>query len=415
MIGRRRAPLGTLLAAALAFRIGNAVAQVALPWLVLSRTGSARWAGVTAASGVIATIVGAVFGGSVVDRWSPRAVAAFAGVFGGLAIALIPLLDAADALPLSVMVALVALGAFFDAPGLAAQDSRLPELGRLAGVSLERVSALKAVLGSSAYLGGPVAGGAAVGLLGAAPTLWIVAGCSTLSGLLSLAALPGRRRRRRAASERGFRWAGLAHLWREPLLAPLLGVIMLFAGTTSTVATVILPALFQREGRAATELGAFSSALGAGALLGVVVYGAIGRRIQPRVWLPLAFLAYAGAVLLLSLLPPLPALVALGTVVGFATGPTSPIFNTALYQRTPPELRGRVLGATSAAILSGAPVMTVAGGLLVDRSGSPFALLVAASLAMLAAGFSLRLRFDSEPVRRLATATVPPAPGEKSL
>ncbi|HCD8092450.1 TPA: hypothetical protein ND687_004695, partial [Escherichia coli] len=36
----------------------------------------------------------------------------------------------------------------FDAPGMAAQDSELPKLGHVAGLSVERVSSLKAVIGN---------------------------------------------------------------------------------------------------------------------------------------------------------------------------------------------------------------------------------------------------------------------------
>ncbi len=55
MSERRYSPLATLFAATFLFRIGNAVAALALPWFVLSHTKSAAWAGATAASSVIAT------------------------------------------------------------------------------------------------------------------------------------------------------------------------------------------------------------------------------------------------------------------------------------------------------------------------------------------------------------------------
>ncbi len=69
MSERRYSPLATLFAATFLFRIGNAVAALALPWFVLSHTKSAAWAGATAASSVIATIIGAWVGGGLVDRF----------------------------------------------------------------------------------------------------------------------------------------------------------------------------------------------------------------------------------------------------------------------------------------------------------------------------------------------------------
>ncbi len=67
MSERRYSPLATLFAATFLFRIGNAVAALALPWFVLSHTKSAAWAGATAASSVIATIIGAWVGGGLVE------------------------------------------------------------------------------------------------------------------------------------------------------------------------------------------------------------------------------------------------------------------------------------------------------------------------------------------------------------
>ena len=82
---RRHGPLVTLLAAVFLFRIGNAVATLALPWFVLSHTGSASWAGITAASSVVATILGAWVGGGLVDRFGRAPLALISGVLGGAA------------------------------------------------------------------------------------------------------------------------------------------------------------------------------------------------------------------------------------------------------------------------------------------------------------------------------------------
>lgn len=79
MSERRYSPLATLFAATFLFRIGNAVAALALPWFVLSHTKSAAWAGATAASSVIATIIGAWVGGGLVDRFGRAPVALISG------------------------------------------------------------------------------------------------------------------------------------------------------------------------------------------------------------------------------------------------------------------------------------------------------------------------------------------------
>ncbi|WP_407214897.1 hypothetical protein [Enterobacter kobei] len=59
----------------------------------------------------------------------------------------------------------------FDAPGMAAQDSELPKSGHVAGLSVERVSSLKAVIWERRDSRWPGPWGRRTGLLGAAPTL----------------------------------------------------------------------------------------------------------------------------------------------------------------------------------------------------------------------------------------------------
>ncbi len=124
MSERRYSPLATLFAATFLFRIGNAVAALALPWFVLSHTKSAAWAGATAASSVIATIIGAWVGGGLVDRFGRAPVALISGVVGGVAMASIPLLDAVGALSNTGLIACVVLGAAFDAPGAHGESRR---------------------------------------------------------------------------------------------------------------------------------------------------------------------------------------------------------------------------------------------------------------------------------------------------
>ena len=159
------------------------------------------------------------------------------------------------------------------------------------------------------------------------------------------------------------------------------------------VSAIVLPALFQWADRPATDWGLFASALGAGGLAGIALHGVMGGRLPPRIALGQSFAATAAALLVLTRLPGTGVLLALGLGVGLLSGPVSPLFNTAIYARTPPSLRGRVLGALSALVMSAAPVAIFAMGLAVERWGPRLVLYAASACALCAAVLALRLPF----------------------
>ena len=83
----RRAPFYALLAAQAISYAGNALAALALPWFVLTTTGSAARVGLVAFCALLPQPLAATFGGAFVDRLGHRRASVVADLASGIAVA----------------------------------------------------------------------------------------------------------------------------------------------------------------------------------------------------------------------------------------------------------------------------------------------------------------------------------------
>ena len=88
--GPRRTPLVLLESANLLSGVGNGVALIVLPWLVLDRTGNAASAGLVVSATLLPLLVASLIAGTVVDRIGRKRTAIGSDVLSGLSVAAIP-------------------------------------------------------------------------------------------------------------------------------------------------------------------------------------------------------------------------------------------------------------------------------------------------------------------------------------
>ena len=88
---------------------GTRVSAIALPWFVLASTGSAVQTGIVAFMEMAPYVVFQVALGPVIDRAGPRRISIAGDLISMGAVASVPALYAADALPIGLLWALVAI------------------------------------------------------------------------------------------------------------------------------------------------------------------------------------------------------------------------------------------------------------------------------------------------------------------
>ena len=366
-----RLPLIALLVADAISLTGNAMGFVAIPWFVLETTGSAALTGVVAALTFAPTVLATFFGGGIVDRLGFRRTSVLADVASGVTTAAIPLLYVTVGIELWQVMALVFLGALFDAPGTTARRSLLPDLAVLSGTRLERATGINsAIQRGSLLVGAPIAG-VLVGGIGAINVLWLNAATFAISALLVarlvpvLAPHPDAPAPGRYLSEL---LTGVRFVARDPLIRMIV-LIVFITNFLDAPFPVIFPVFAMEAFGSAVYLGIMLGVFGGAALVGSLAYGAVGHRLPRRQTFVFSFLLAALPYMALALLPSLPVTLVLMAVWGLASGPLNPVLQTVAYERVPAHMRGRVFGATIAGAYLAIPAGAVLGGLAVERFG----------------------------------------------
>ncbi|MGI8553899.1 MAG: MFS transporter [Dehalococcoidia bacterium] len=401
---RNRIPLLALLAANAISLLGDDLTIVVIPWFVLQTTGSATKTGITLATGTLPILLAGIFGGALADRFGYTRTSIAADLTSGLSIALIPLLYHTIGLAFWQLLILVFLGTLFDTPGGAARRSLIPDLADLGRIPLERAnSAAQAVQRFALLLGPPVAG-VLLAVLGASSVLWLDAASFAASALIvavvvhrpaTSSATPSQRLSYLAEVAQGFRF-----IQQDRTLLWLITMFALGSLVSEPLYVIVLPVVAKLVYQSAVDLGLMNSALAAGSLVGLTLYGFVGPRLSRGAWLIGGFLVRALSFWVLVLLPPLGLVLAAIAINAIFFEPINPIAASMIQTRVPAGIRGRVFGTMSAIGAGTLPAGIFIGGLLIGAFGLvPTLTIIAAASTAQAVGllFIPALRSLDEP------------------
>ena len=368
---RSRAPLYALYGADVVSLSGNAVAQLAIPWFVLTTTGSATSTALVVFFNFLPIVLAAFFGGVIVDRLGFRTTSVVADLASAGAVAAIPLLHATVGIELWQLFALVFVGALLDAPGATARAALIPDMVELAGIRMERASGIRGAIQQGSTLVGAPIGGLLVAGVGATNALWLNSASFLVSAALVVVFIPRpgevdeREGRGRFLTELA---DGMRFIWERRLLRAMV-LTVLVSNFLEAPFPVIMAVFAEEEYGSAADLGLLYGTLGGAALAGALVYSSIGHRLPRRLTFVGCFAIFPLAYLAIATTPSLPVALAVFAIVGLAAGPVNPLIFTIVAELTPVHLRGRVFGAVRAGAWASIPLGILAGGVLVATIG----------------------------------------------
>lgn len=377
----RRPLYGWLTAEAISLT-GTRVSMVALPWFVLTTTGSATKTGLVALAEMLPLVVLKVLSGPVIDRVGARRVAITCDVLSVLVVGAIPLLHELGWLSFPVFLLLVALAGALRGPSDAAKAAMTPTVVAEAGVPMERATGLHSMVERTAGLLGAAAAGGLVAWIGAADALVVDAVSFGLSAaVLAWSTTSLRPVRTEEADDPTPYAARLREGWvflRGDRI--LLGIAVMVALTNlldMAYAAVLVPVWAEATTGSAATVGLVFATFGGSAAVGSICAAAWAARLpRYRTYLIAFLVCGAPRFVVFALDVPLWSVLAVCVASGFASGFLNPILGAVIYERIPAPLMGRVTSLNTAMCFALMPFGGILGGLLVAGFGLSPALLV---------------------------------------
>jgi MFS family permease len=380
----RRPPLAALVAAEAISATGSQLTYLALPWFVLTTTGSPTRMALVVAAEVLPWAILGIPAGAMAARLGLKRTLVACNLCWVPLVGLIPALHYAGALSFGLLLGLAALmGALWPAY-LASQHALLPSL---VGEDERAVAQASALLFSSirmTYMVGPALAGVLIALWGAPTVLFIDAASFLVAAVLLLNFVPGVERQPTTPEFAGV-MAGLRFLARDPFLRPLTGA-QVISQTAFQALVISLPVLaFVEYGESPGIAGLLLAAWGGGALAGSALSYRTTRRWDLLRTGELAWLAQALPLwLLVASVPPAVAAAAL-VLSGLGNGFRVPAMQALAILRTPAGLRQQAGAASSSLAMLGGVAALAAAGPVLEELGTTPALAGVAVLSTVAA------------------------------
>ena len=374
----RWGPIGLLQVPNLLSGMANGVVTIAVPWLVLDRTGSVAAAGLVAAVSALPGILAAPLSGWAVDHFGRRIVSIISDLLSAVSVAAIPIVAFFTDLNLAWIIGLAMLGAVFDPAGYTARKALIPDVAEASHMSVTRLNGIHEGVFSVGWVIGPLVGSLLIATLGPVMAFWVPFILFVISAFLVVflhvgdAGQDAKAAREEAGEPHPSAWQnavlGARIIWNDHALRALIIAVTILGSIYLPTEAVLLPAHFiaidQPE-----SLGLVLAALSGGTIVGAFGYGWLAQRVSRLNIARGVLVATIVFYLPVALLPPLPLMVASAFAIGLAWGPMPPLMNTVVQRRVDPDAQGRVYGIQTALFYALPPVFMLATGVIAERTG----------------------------------------------
>lgn len=378
----RRKPFIALAIAETLSISGTRLSGVAIPWLVLSTTGSPVLTGLVAMMEMLPYVVAKALGGPLIDRLGPKRIALICDSASVITVGLVPVLHLLDLLTIPILLPIVFVMGVLRGPSDAAKQSMVPDIAELASVPLERVTGVVGAIERLASTAGAAGVGALIALVGPSQALAVNALTFAAAAVVVAAGIPALRLVPKGeATGTSAYGRELAEGWHFLRRDAVLVAIVLMVATTNLLDqayyAVLLPVWTKDSGHGAALLGTMFAVFSGASIIGAAIAAFIGERMPRLAVYTVAFLLTGfPRFLVFAVETPLSLIFVTLAIGGFASGFLNPIISAVLFERIPKPLMGRVTSLNAALCWALLPFGGLVGGALINAWGLSVALLV---------------------------------------
>lgn len=367
--------------------IGTWLQMVAQGWLVLEITHSAFWVGAVSALGSLPILVFVLFGGVIVDRFSPKRILYLTNILPmmlAFTLGFLTLFEAITLFEIAILAFLLGLVNALDIP------ARHTFVAHMMGKRyLASAIALNAATFNGARIIGPSFAGILIALIGIGGT-FIVNAVSFLAVIASLLGIYIKAYRREEhhtlhpllAIKEGLWYAFSRHDLRLLMIATAL--ISIFGWSPLAILPVVIQEVFHEGVR---ELGYLHSATGVGAVLAAVLVSLASQRMVPKRFIIGGNILLGISLLVFSFAFTIQLGLLLMFFVGFALISQTSVINSTIQHITQDRLRGRVMSIYVLMFRGMSPVGAFTIGYLAQHVGSQSAIRMGALVVLLTSAF----------------------------
>ncbi|QIO56388.1 MFS transporter [Rhizobium leguminosarum] len=383
---------------------GTRLSTIAIPWLVLSTTGSPVLTGLTAMMEMLPYVAAKALSGPLIDRVGPKRVAVVCDIASVAVVMLVPMLDWFGLLGMPLLLPVVFAMGVLRGPSDAAKQAMVPDIAELAAVPIERVTGVVGAIERLASTAGAAGAGALIGLIGPGQALVVNAITFAAAALIVGVGIPRLRSMSELRDAPEARPGGMSSYlgdlregWRFLRGDAVLVSIVIMVATTNLLDqayhAVLLPVWTQSSGHGPELLGAMFSAFTGASIAGAAIAAAIGERMPRLMVYTVAFLLTGfPRFLVIALDAPLSLIFLTLTIAGFASGFLNPILSAVIFERIPKPLTGRVTAMNAALCFALIPFGGLVGGALISMIGLAAALSLTGLAYLAATLFPLALK-----------------------